>query len=154
MAMELHRAAEGGRHEPAMLIVLVLEMMALRHQIAVLKRTGTGRLCFRLRDRLLCLLLVRWWPDWSDALLIVEPATVLRWRRSAWSGLWRYRSRWRWRGGRPRLPKKLRQLMVRTARENFLWGAPRIGRAAGATPSGSAHSTSVSATALASGAMQ
>jgi len=58
--------------------------------------------------------------------MIVQPATVLRWRRMGWSGLWRYRSRGRWRGGRPRISKEIRQLIVRMARENFLWGAPRI----------------------------
>ena len=58
-------------------------MIVLRHQIAVLKRSGTGRPCFRLRDRLFWLLLVRWWPGWRDSLVIVQPATVLRWRRSA-----------------------------------------------------------------------
>jgi hypothetical protein len=63
----------------------------------------------------------------SDRLLvIVQPATVLRWRRQGWSGLWRYRSRGRWRGGRPRISREIRRLIVRMARENFLWGAPRI----------------------------
>jgi len=56
-------------------------MVALRHQIAMLKRSGTRRPCFRLRDRLFWLLLARWWPGWRDSLVIVQPATVLRWRR-------------------------------------------------------------------------
>ena len=57
--------------------------------------------------------------------MIVQPETVLRWRRQGWSVFWRYRWR-RWRGGRPRIPSELRLLIRRMARENFLWGAPRI----------------------------
>jgi hypothetical protein len=101
-------------------------MVALRHQIAVLKRSGTRRPRFRFSDRLFWLLLARWWPGWRDSLVIVQPATVLRWHRKGWSGLWRYRSRGRWRGGRPRISREIRRLIVRMARENFLWGAPRI----------------------------
>src|SRR5271167_2697389 len=41
------------------------------------------------------------------------------------SALWRYRLRGRWRGG-PRVSREVRHLIVRMARENFLWGAPRI----------------------------
>jgi hypothetical protein len=81
---------------------------------------------FRLSDRLFWLLFARWWPGWRDNLVIVQPATVLRWHRKGWSGLWRHRSRGRWRGGRPRISRELRRLIVRMARENFLWGAPRI----------------------------
>ena len=105
---------------------LLLESIALRHQIAVLERSGTRRPCFRLWDRLFWILFSRWWPQWRDSLIIVQPETVLRWRREGWSALWRYRSRGRWRGGRPRVSSEVRHLIVRMARENFLWGAPRI----------------------------
>jgi len=126
MARELQRATGDARSESPTLIALILEMIALRHQIAVLKRSGTRRPCFRLRDRLFWLGLARWSPGWRSSLVIIQPATVLRWSRSGWAGLWRYRSRGRWCGGRPRIAKELRQLIVRMARENFLWGAPRI----------------------------
>src|SRR5216683_5617597 len=105
---------------------LVLELIALRHQIAVLERNRTRRPCFHRSDRLLWILLSRWWRGWRDSLVIIQPAMVLRWRREGWSALWRYRSRGRWRGGRPKLSKEVRHLIVRMARENFLWGAPRI----------------------------
>jgi hypothetical protein len=68
----------------------------------------------------------RWWPQWRDRLIVVQPETVLRWRRHGWSALWRYRARGRWRGGRPRISSEVRHLITRMARENFLWGAPRI----------------------------
>jgi len=114
------------RNEPRTRIALLLEGIALRHQIAVLKRSGTRRPYFRGCDRLFWILFSRWWPQWRDSLIIVQPETVLRWRRGGWSSLWRYRSRGRWRGGRPRVSSEVRHLIVRMARENFLWGAPRI----------------------------
>jgi hypothetical protein len=112
--------------EPRSRSDLLLETIALHHQIAVLKRSGTRRPCFRGWDRLFWILLSWWWPRWRQALMIVQPETVVRWRRDVWSTLWRYRSRGRWRGGRPRVAREVRELIVRMARENFTWGAPRI----------------------------
>ena len=63
---------------------------------------------------------------WPESLMIIQPETVKRWRRNGWSGLWRYRSGGRWRGGRPRVSREVRELINRMARENFLWGAARI----------------------------
>jgi hypothetical protein len=57
MAMQLPRASGGARSESPTLTALVLEMVTLRHQIAVLRRSGTRRPCFRFRDRLFWLLL-------------------------------------------------------------------------------------------------
>jgi hypothetical protein len=102
---------------------LLLELIALRHQVAILQRTGTRRPCFRPIDRLFWIFLSRWW---RRPLVIVQPATVLRWRRQ---GLWAILvsgSRGRWRGGRPRISSELRILILRMSHENFLWGAPRI----------------------------
>jgi hypothetical protein len=112
--------------EPRSRSELVLEMIALHHQIAVLKRSGTGRPCFSLWDRLFWILLSWRWPRWPESLMIIQPETVKRWRRNGWSGLWKYRSGGRWRGGRPRVSREARELINRMARENFLWGAPRI----------------------------
>ena len=71
MAMPLPAASGDARSEPPTWIALVLEMVALRHQIAMLKRSGTRRPRFRFRDRLFWLLLVRWWPSWRDSLVTV-----------------------------------------------------------------------------------
>jgi hypothetical protein len=70
--------------EPRRRSDLVLEMIALRHQIAVLKRSGTRRPCFGLWDRLFWILLSWWWPRWPESLLIIQPQTVKRWRRDGW----------------------------------------------------------------------
>ena len=105
---------------------LVLELIALRHQVAVLKRTATRRPCLRPGERLLWVVLSRWWADWQRSLVLVQPAIVLRWRRRGLWLIWGFSSRGRWRGGRPGIDREIRALIVRMSRENFLWGAPRI----------------------------
>src|ERR1019366_6075217 len=126
MAKATSGALPVARSEPRTRTALLLESIALRHQIAVLERSGTGRPCFRLWDRFFWILFSRWWSKWRDSLIIVQPETVLRWLRDGWSALWRYRSRGCWRGGRPRVSSEVRHLIAQMARQNFLWGAPRI----------------------------
>ena len=60
--------------------------------------------------------------DWRNALVVVQPATMIRWHRAGWRLLWRMKSR----AGRPPIPKELRELIRRMARENVLWGEERI----------------------------
>jgi putative transposase len=105
---------------------LVLEILALRHQIAVLRRTGTRRPRLSVSDRLFWVFLSRWWSGWRSSLTMVRAETALGWRRQVWSLLWRFGRGRRWRGGRPRIASEIRDLIIRMARENFLWGAPRI----------------------------
>jgi hypothetical protein len=126
MATPTSRAGLVARTEPRTRTALLLEAIALRHQIAVLERSRTRRPYFRRIDRLFWILLSRWWPQWRESLMIVQPETVLRWRRNGWLAFWRYRSSGRWRGGRPRISGEVRNLIRQMARENFLWGAPRI----------------------------
>jgi hypothetical protein len=105
---------------------LIMEVIALRHQVAVLQRNKTRRPLFRASDRLLWVLFSRWWQGWRESLIIVQSETVLRWRREGLSLIWGCRSRGRWRGGRPRIVGEIRRLIAQMARDNFLWGAPRI----------------------------
>jgi hypothetical protein len=51
------------------------------------------RPCFHLWDRLFRILFSRWWPQWRDSLIIVQPEMVLRWRREGLSALWRIEHR-------------------------------------------------------------
>jgi len=44
----------------------------------------------------------RWWPCWREALTVIQPETVLRWRRRGIAAIWKHRSHGRWQGGRPR----------------------------------------------------
>jgi hypothetical protein len=105
---------------------LLVEFIALRHQFAVLQRTGTRRPCFRPSERLFWMFLSRSWANWQRSLIIVQPATVWRWRRRGLWAIWRSGSCRRWRGGRPRINSEIRALIVRMSQDNFLWGAPRI----------------------------
>ena len=108
------RAAQSTR------IDLLLETLALRHQLSVLARSHRG---FRPTDRLLWLLLRRFWPRWREALVLVRPATVDRWSREGVRRCWGRRAR---RPGRPRIASSSRDLIRRIAADNCLWGAPRI----------------------------
>jgi len=61
---------------------LELENLALRHQIAVLRRTAAKRLKLTSTDRLLWICLSRLWRGWHSALTIVKPETVIAWHRA------------------------------------------------------------------------
>ena len=103
---------------------LALENLALRQQVAVLKsRRPRPRLS--VADRLFWVWLRRVWAGWSEALLIVQPDTVVRWHREGFRLWWRWRSRRRG-PGRPRVDAELRRLIARMARDNPTRGAPRI----------------------------
>src|SRR3989475_1042998 len=99
---------------------LLLETLALHHQLGVLARSKKG---FRPADRLFWLFLRCVWPRWREALVLIQPATVDRWHREGFRRCWRRRSR---RSGRPRIDSPCRDLIRRVAAENCLWGAPRI----------------------------
>ena len=60
-------------------IPLHLEVVALRHQLAVVNRSRRPRLRFTIVDRLLWAWLSQRWPGWRAALHVVQPATVLAW---------------------------------------------------------------------------
>ena len=101
----------------------ILENLALRQQLAILRRT-VRRPRLRPGDRVFWLWLSRRWAGWKDALAIVTPATVVGWHRHGFRLFWRWKSHGR--PGRPRIDPQLRRLIHRMSRENPLWGAPRI----------------------------
>src|SRR5437867_642162 len=103
---------------------LALENLALRQQLAVYKRTVT-RPKLRTTDRLFWAWLARAWVGWRQPLVIVTPATVLRWQRRRFREYWTTLSR-RPTGGRPPVNAEIKGLVTRMAAANPLWGAPRI----------------------------
>jgi putative transposase len=103
---------------------LVLENLALRHQLAVLQRTAP-RPRLRTADRLLWVLLSRLWNGWTDAVPIVQLATLIRWQRTGFQLFWTWKSR-RNGPGRPAVAPEVRTLIRRMSKSNPLWGALRI----------------------------
>ena len=103
---------------------LALENMVLRQQLDVLK-AKRPRPQLRTGDRILWVLLKRLWPNWRDALIIVQPETVLRWHRGGFRRYWRWKSR-RNRGGPPTVDIQIRNLIRRMADENPTRGSPRV----------------------------
>ena len=103
---------------------LEAENLLLRQQLIVLQRKHRGRVSLRNLDRLLLVWLYRLFPALLDAVLIVQPETVIRWHRRGFRAYWRWKSRNL--GGRPQIDAELRALIRRMSRENPLWGAPRI----------------------------
>jgi hypothetical protein len=61
---------------------LALEILALRQQVAVLKRKRP-RPSVNLSDRLFWVLLRQFWSSWKSVLIIVKPDTVVGWHRAA-----------------------------------------------------------------------
>ena len=102
---------------------LVAENVALRQQLAALQRKAP-RPRLSAWDRVFWVLLARWFSDWRSWLVIVQPATVVRWHRQAYRLFWRWKSRGR--PGRPTIPPEVQALIRRIACENPLWGVPRI----------------------------
>jgi putative transposase len=100
------------------------EILALRHQLAVLQANAPRRLRLKRSDRVLWVLLSRWFPGWRQCLRIVQPATVIAWHRRAFALYWTRKSR-RW-PGRPQVTAEIRALIQHMSQTNPLWGAPRI----------------------------
>src|SRR5215471_2405140 len=103
---------------------LEAEILVLRHQLNVLRRKSPKRLAFGNIDRLVFACLYRVAPEVLDALEILKPQTVIRWHRAGSRAYWRWKSRPR--GGRPKTPADVRQLIRDMSVANPLWGAPRI----------------------------
>jgi len=103
---------------------LQAEIVLLRHQLNVLRRKSPKRLGLNNIDRLLFVGICRLAPQVLDAQQIVKPETLIRWHRAGFRAYWCWKSRSR--GGRPRMPHEIRQLIRAMSIANPLWGAPRI----------------------------
>ncbi len=118
VVFQVVRAAGRSRSE------LMLENIALRQQVEVLKRN-------RSRPRLDDACRAFWvamrvaWRGWAKRLVIVEPDTVVKWHRERFLRYGTELSRPNRGPGRPRIDGEIHKLISRMALEND-WGAPRI----------------------------
>jgi putative transposase len=103
---------------------LAAQNLALRQQLAVLKRTNR-RPKIKTMDRLFWVLLSMVWSPWRKSLIIVKPQTVIKWHRNGFKHFWRLKSKSRGQG-RPQIYVEIRDLIRNIASANPRWGAPRI----------------------------
>lgn len=104
---------------------LLCENLVLRQQLLVLKRRRP-RPHLALLDRVFWVAVRRLWPNWKQALVVVTPATVVRWHRAGFRLYGKLISKVRRPIGRKPTPKEVQELIFRMVRENPTWGAPRI----------------------------
>jgi putative transposase len=102
---------------------LIAENALLRQQLIILKRQ-VKRPPFTGTDRMLLVLLARLVRTWQQALLIVQPDTLLRWHRELFRLYWKRRSKAS--SHKPKVAAETIALIREMARENRLWGAERI----------------------------
>ena len=89
--------------------------LALRQQLAVYSQKEPQPRITPV-DRAFWVFLSQFWSGWKEALVIVQPDTVVRWHRKGFRLYWRSISK---RGpGRPSIPAELKALIRRFANEN------------------------------------
>ena len=103
---------------------LQMEVLALRHQLAVYQRAAR-RPHLRPADRILWAWLSRAWAGWREALVFVQPHTVIAWQQQRFRDHGTRVSR-RGRIGRPPVAKMIRGLIRQMSDANPTWGSPRI----------------------------
>ncbi len=102
---------------------LIAEIALLRQQLIILKRQVKRPACTKT-DRLLLVLLARLVRTWKQALIIVQPETLLRWHRELFRWYWKRKSKAASR--KPKIAAETITLIRQMATDNRLWGAERI----------------------------
>jgi putative transposase len=100
---------------------LAIEVVMLRHEVAVLRRQ-VARPALRPADRALLAGLSRLMAKARRGRFFVQPETLLRWHRELVRRKWTYPKT----PGRPKIPPGTVKLVLRLARENPTWGYRRI----------------------------
>ena len=104
---------------------LLLENLALRQQLAVLKRR-TPRPSLGNFDRLFWIVARRLWSGWKQSLILITPETFVRSHRAGFRLYWKWVSRASGPIGRRPASQEVRDLIFRMVADNPTWGALRI----------------------------
>ncbi len=102
---------------------LVAENALLRQQLIILRRQVKRPACTKT-DRMFLVLLARLVRTWQQALVIVQPDTLLRWHRELFRMYWKRQSKTA--SHAPKVAAETIALIREMAKDNRLWGAERI----------------------------
>jgi putative transposase len=102
---------------------LVLENALLRHQLAILRRQSKPP-HFTSADRFWFLLLASRLKHWKDALVLLQPETLLYWHRAGFRLFWKHKSKPK--TIHPKIATEIIALIQQMAQQNPLWGAERL----------------------------
>ena len=102
---------------------LLAENALLRQQLIILRRQ-VKRPAYTQTDRMLLVLMARVVRTWQQALVIVQPDTLLRWHRELFRLYWQHKSKASSR--KPKLAAETIVLIRQMATQNRLWGAERM----------------------------
>ncbi len=91
-----------------------MEIVALRHKLGVYQRS-ICRPIIEPEDRVIWSWIARRWSDWKEALIIVQPRTVMAWQKKRCRAHCTKLSR-AGKSGRPALSKEVRALIVRMSK--------------------------------------
>jgi len=102
---------------------LIAENALLRQQLIILRRQ-VKRPPVTTTDRILLVLLARVVCTWQQALLIIQPDTLLRGPRELFRLFWKHKSKVP--AHKPKVASETIALIRQMAKDNRLWGAERI----------------------------
>jgi hypothetical protein len=118
-SLPLQTLADLSRSKPE----LVAENAPLRQQLIILRRE-VKRPSITRTDRVLLVLLARLARTWQQAIMIVQPDTLLRWHRELFRLVWKRKSKSA--SHTPKVAPETIALIRQMAKDNWLWGAERI----------------------------
>lgn len=95
----------------------------MRHQLAILQRQSKPP-HFTSADRFWFLLLASRLKHWKEALVLLQPVTLLRWHREGFRLFWKRKSKAK--NPTPKIPQETIALIQQMAKDNPLWGAERL----------------------------
>jgi putative transposase len=102
---------------------LILENIFLRKQLEIYQRANL-KVKIKKTDRLFFSLIKESLFNWRKQLFVVKPETVIKWHKTAFRIHWRWKSKLK--EGRPKVNWEVINLIKQMAKENPLWGVPRI----------------------------